>query len=124
MCRVSLLFGSSVIEWIRKKVLQRSNYGRDYGWYIFHEEKVIGELVDCRTEEMFWDSYRVIHYGEVELIILKTSQHWEEAAFTFKNRKISAFAGHAFGNYEGYTSGKTDRILMRGLYLLPADRQI
>ena len=97
-------------------MLKESNYGRNFGWYIFYEEKKIGELIDCKFEEMFWDSYKVIHYGEEELNILKTNKYWEEVKFQFKNKVINEFAENAFGSHLNYTENKSERILMRGLY--------
>jgi hypothetical protein len=67
-------------------------------------------------EEMFWDSYKVIHYGQDALRILKTNEHWEEVKLKFKNKVIDEFAENAFSSHLDYTENKTDRILMGALY--------
>lgn len=48
----------------RPRKLATSNYGREYGWFIELNGKVVGELVYLDCAEMFWDWYRVVPSSE------------------------------------------------------------
>lgn len=101
----------------RARQLAQSNYGRNFGWYVEFEGKVIGELVDPRSEEMFWDSYRVICTDASSEAALRDNSHWNECRFRYRNKVLGEYANGFCGGSQPFI--RDQRILMRGLYLLP-----
>ena len=99
--------------------LKKSNYGRDYGWFIELDNEVIGELIDCQFIEMFWDSYLVKATSIGSQKILLNPKYWEECKFKFRNKETNDYV-ESFGGVDSTTdfcSGKSKRISMRSLYL-------
>ncbi|OEK08666.1 hypothetical protein A8C32_04240 [Flavivirga aquatica] len=99
-----------------KKELKKSNFGRDYGWYIEYEGKIVGELVDWKFTDMFWCSYKVVSICNEWEHILFDEKLWQNCEFKFKNKKHDKYAENAFS---GFTSGsliETKTVGMRMLY--------
>ncbi len=100
-----------------KKELKRSNFGRDYGWYIEYEGKTVGELIDCKFTDMFWCSYTIIPISNKWEHLLFDEKLWENCKFKFRNRKYNKYAENAFSGF--ITSEnliKTKTVEMRMLY--------
>ena len=76
----------------RLQVLE-SNYGRDWGWSVELQGRRIALLIDSRSEDMFWESYRI-------------------EPLTDDARQI---AGTALAAGEPFP--ESGRVLVRGLYL-------
>lgn len=94
-----------------------SNYGRKYGWNIEFEGKVIGELINPKFEDMFWESYEVISIAEAYNSILFNHDNWLASAFKFKNKKIEEYAEQAFSGGSKRDLKEKGKIIMRALYL-------
>ena len=100
--------------------LVKSNYGRNFGWWVEYEGERIAELVNYQFSDMFWDLYDIVPIKEGYKKILQDKDFWEEGKFVFRNKKFNETVPHAFcgGNpevSEGY-------IIMRGLYLQGKNR--
>lgn len=100
-------------RWSKK---YRSNYGRDYGWHIEYEGKVVGNLTNPEFEDMFWFSYQLVPKDKASEVILFDKDKWVHGRFKFRCRKLNKYAKNAFSGE--VTPAKTgNRVLMRGLYL-------
>ena len=110
-------------KWINNWKLKKSNWGREFGWYIEYEEEVIAELVECKFYDMFWDSYEIILTDSKYKIYILDEKLWKTVAFKFRNKFYNQYANNAFA---GDTSNMkiNDRIIMRGLYLTEIESNI
>ncbi len=90
-----------------------SNYGRDFGWIVKHNKKVICELEDCQFADMFWDSYKIIPIEKDESFYKKTDE------FTFVNRRTLEELSDVLVAGESQNLLEFDRGIFRRLYLLP-----
>lgn len=97
--------------------LAESDYGRDYGWYIEFEGEVIGELVNPKFEDMFWDSYKIIPSDEKYNDLLFSESEWLKCEFKFRNKELNEYASGAFPAGSQNNLLKKNRVLMRALYL-------
>ncbi|MBX2840884.1 MAG: hypothetical protein KTR26_03885 [Flammeovirgaceae bacterium] len=104
----------------RYREFKNSNYGREDGWYIELKGEVLGELIECKWEDMFWDSYEIHSIAEDKEKSLFDTKLWDNNRFDFRNKKFNNYAKFAFpsGIHENITIGKGQRIRMRGLYIL------
>jgi len=108
-------------KWYKKIIdsikLRKSNWARDYNWYIEYENQIIGELVECQFSDMFWDSYIVKSLDQKWDQLLTDPKYWND--FKFKNQYYKQYAMNAFAEGDVYKNGLTlnHRINMRGLYL-------
>lgn len=102
------------------KELKDSNYGREYGWWIELNGKVLGELVKVKQEDMFWDSYEIKSIKPEHVKQLFDSDLWDNHKFIFRNKKFNKYAKSPFpaGLGKHINLGQGNRISMRGLYLL------
>jgi hypothetical protein len=94
--------------------VQQSDFGRSDGWYIELDGEVLGELIDCRQEDMFWDSYAIIPANDSSNEILAQEDLWDACRFSFRNKKTAVYAAHAVSSEMPQSNG---RIAMRGLYI-------
>ena len=109
------------------RFLVDSDYGREAGWDIELDGRVVGQLSDPKWADMFWYSYAVTDvvadapgsYRESSPIA--TEALWSECRFAFRSRGTGEVARHAFpGGRPPVVRG--GRVLMRGLYLVPSSR--
>jgi len=97
--------------------LKKSNWGRDFGWFIELDGKNVGELANNKFEDMFWVSYKVIAYHGYEEVILD-SENWLKCRFKFVNKHYLQSADGAFCGGTGiYEIGEEHKVSMRALYL-------
>jgi hypothetical protein len=96
--------------------LLKSNYGRDFGWYVELDGTVVGELTDPQWAEMFWDSYAIKSVSPESDSVLFDRSNWLHVRFRFRNRVLSGSAPGAFSGGSRIVEG---RITMRGLYIRP-----
>jgi hypothetical protein len=108
----------------RIKELLLSNYGRYYGWFIELDGVVLGELIDYKFIDMFWDSYFVNIFNKDNASILQNESNWNECKFQYRNKIINKYAKNAFpgGLIKDFCNKVTDRMDMRALYILPENR--
>ncbi|MGY3794890.1 hypothetical protein [Aquimarina sp. 433] len=99
-----------------KKELKKSNFGRDYGWYIEYEGKIVGELVDWKLTDMFWCSYKVVPINDELKNIVFNENLWQNCKFKFKNKKYNKYAENAFSGFAPGSLMKTKTVGMRMLY--------
>jgi len=99
-----------------KKELKKSNFGRDYGWYIEYKGNIVGELVDCKFTDTFWCSYKVVPINDEFKNIVFNEDLWQNSEFKFKSKQYDKYAENAFS---GFTLGSltvTESVGMRMLY--------
>lgn len=104
-------------SWRDLRELKISNYGREYGWYIEYKGEVIGELVDCRFEDMFWNRYKVISINEKLDAYLFDTDLWNQVAFKFRSKYYNQYASNAFPGGDFIYIEKSREVTMRALYL-------
>jgi len=104
------------IKFIRRRRLERSNYGRDFGWIIKYENEEIGELVDGKLIDHFWFEYKVVPYEGFEGVLSK-SENWNRSKFKYLNKKYLLYAESAFSGSLFKSDDDNIRITMRGLHL-------
>ncbi len=108
-----------LINWIKqlrsKKELKRSNYGRDFNWFIEYKGEIIGELTDCRSVDMFWDSYTIKATNKKWRKVLSCSEYW--CYFKYKNQYYEQYANSAVSEMKRSPINLEERIKIRGLYL-------
>ena len=86
-----LLFGIHGYEELKK-----SDYGRNYGWWVELDGKVLGELINVKWEEMFWDSYELWPIDKGDEAKLFDTELWDNNRFKFRNKKFNRYAEFAF----------------------------
>ncbi|MEM8892142.1 MAG: hypothetical protein AAGD28_29455 [Bacteroidota bacterium] len=98
--------------------LYKSNYGRNFGWYIEYKGQRVGELINVRHEDQFWHSYDLISLDKETDKILFNPENWDYSNFEFRNKVLSLYAKNALcsGESPDFTE---NRIFMRGLYVGP-----
>ncbi len=108
-------------KWIKKyrnkKELKKSNWGRDYGWFIEYESNIIGELVLWKQTDMFWYSYKVITKNKKWENIVFDEKTWKNSELKFLNKKYNKYAHDAFAGFVSGDFTKTKIIEMRMLHL-------
>lgn len=98
--------------------LARTNFGRSSGWILELDGSPVGDLFDCVTVDMFWDSYSIAPLQGVNDVRLSDDETWESCKFRFKNRGSGEYVDEAFcGGSTPFV--RNGRILMRRLYLSP-----
>lgn len=115
---------SKVRNWKNSNELKKSDYGRDYGWHIEYKGEVIGELVECEFEDMFWDRYKVISINEKLDSYLFDTNLWNQVAFKFRNKYYNQYAPNAFPGGNFIHIEKSREVTMRALYLTHIERII
>lgn len=97
--------------------LKKSNWGRNYGWFIEFEKNKIGELVEVKNIDMFWFEYKIIPYNGFEKIVLNF-ENWEQGRFKYQNKFYLQYANQAFCGGSGILNeNQTYMISMRALHL-------
>jgi hypothetical protein len=96
------------------RALRRSNYGRDYGWFIELDGERVGELVDVKWEDQFWFSYRVVPANAACEEILLQKDLWDRDRFRFTNKYLPGRPRYAFSSS---APGKGERVSIRGLHM-------
>lgn len=91
-------------------MLKASNYGRNFGWWVERDGKVICSLDDPRYGDMFWTSYRVTPENGTPLELLRGLSLWHEENIRYRNRQLNLYAPNAFASL-GPDEG---RIWLRG----------
>lgn len=96
----------------------KSNYGRDYGWYIELNNHIIGELQNPVQIEMFWESYKIIPKDENYKDLLNSSNFWLNQDLKFRNKGLDKYANFAFpGGISTENKSLNGQVAMRALYL-------
>lgn len=96
-------------------VLYKSNFGRNYGWYIEYNSEVIGELIDCEWYDMFWDTYKFVPTNDTTLQLLKQYQLWNKFCFRNKKYKNHVLQTAFIGEHDEFLA--LNKIIVRALYL-------
>ncbi|MEM7151604.1 MAG: hypothetical protein AAF799_02135 [Myxococcota bacterium] len=100
-------------EWLDEV---RSDYGRQYGWFVERNGTPIAILLDPQWVDMFWDSYRVHPVPGSNLPdMIYTAELWHAGDLVYRNRAT----GEVVGAWAGGALPTRDdpRVVMRGLYL-------
>lgn len=114
---VNKFLSKKIKEFKDRKELKKSNYGRDYGWFICYDEVVIGELVNCTWSDMFWDNYDLICIEESMRETLFSEDLWFSNVYKFKNKFYGKYAENAYSGFALGSLIKTKNVGMRMLYL-------
>ena len=97
--------------------LKKSNYGRNYGWNIIYNSTVIAELINCKSEDMFWDSYELKILEKEHEKQIQNFDNWKE--LIIKNKELDFVVNDILvsTSLDEYFENKTDRISIRNLYI-------
>ena len=113
-------------HWYERRLrLIETDCGRDSGWYVERDGVRLALLSDCRSEEMFWDSYQLEPLTDDEALNRSLlSDFWEGAEWHnvyFRNREFPELTvSGAFPS--GMPFQKPGRLMIRGLYWCPLPR--
>jgi hypothetical protein len=104
----------------RRLRIWETNYGRAAGWLIERQGQPIAVLTEPRSEDMFWDSYRMDIITEEPALRQRmlTEEFWlkaEAEGLVWRNREFGEVAELAFPALSPFP--EAGRLLMRGLYL-------
>lgn len=103
----------------RRLRIWETNYGRDAGWVVERQGRVIGVLTDPRLEDMFWYSYRLeVVTDDPELWRrMQTPEFWadESERLVWRSREFGEVAEGAFPALSPFP--EPGRLTMRRLYL-------
>jgi len=99
-----------------KSELEKSNWGRDFGWFIEFEGEKIGELVDAEFYDMFWVKYKIVPYSSFEKVVLDY-ENWASCSFQYQNKHYLQYPKNAFFGMTIDKENDNYTIAMRGLYL-------
>ncbi|MGH1384520.1 hypothetical protein [Kordia sp.] len=106
-------------KWLKKikdsRELKKSNWGRNYNWYIEYNDEIIGELIDCQWLDMYWDTYIIKSLNEKWDQTLTNPESWSN--FKYKNQYYDQYAIYAFPGGDSEHVKLNERLSMRGLYL-------
>ncbi|MEY4198774.1 MAG: hypothetical protein RLZZ265_514 [Verrucomicrobiota bacterium] len=84
-----------------QKRIIKSNYGRDFGWYVELDGKRIAELTKPEWDHnlQFWYAYTLTPLTKDESIRAKlhTKQFWEWTELVFRSREFGLVAPDAIG---------------------------
>ncbi|MCD8418303.1 hypothetical protein J2Q11_11415 [Tenacibaculum finnmarkense genomovar finnmarkense] len=109
-----------IIKWIKKirdsRELKKSNWGREFNWYIEYNGKIIGELINYKWKDMFWDTYIVKSFNEDYNQILTDSLFWDN--FKYKNQYYLQYVDAFIAGGHKQNIELNERISIRGLYLI------
>ncbi len=100
------------------RALLDSRNGKIFGWYIELDAEILGELTNCKSEDMFWDSYDIIPINDAAKEKLQNREPWDLCKFKYKNKKNGRYSENAFCPITNEQFDITNRIQMRGLYLV------
>ena len=105
-----------------KRVIQllKSDHGRKYGWYIYLNREIVGELINPQFSDMFWDRYDINPISDEKIDIIQNENLWNQCAFTFKNIVLNENVASAI--FSDTQSIKDGKILARSLYLKPESK--
>jgi hypothetical protein len=97
-----------------------TNYGRVNGWDLELDGRPIAIMDEPRSEDMFWDSYRVTPTTDDPTLAarLLTQEFWKSEDFArivFRNRVTGLVAEYAFPSMGPLVAPA--RVNMRALYL-------
>jgi hypothetical protein len=97
--------------------LFEADYGRDFGWFVEKDGRLVAALVAPRFEDMFWYSYVVEPVGEtgVDREAIFTAAFWAQPGLVYRNRVTGEVATHAFPGGASPTPDNP-RIMMRALH--------
>lgn len=95
----------------------RQVYRNEFEWYIEFNGELIGELINCKNEDMFWDSYEIVPINDSTKEKLLNRDLWELCKFNYKNKHTLVYAENAFPSIQDEHFDLTKRIYMRGLYI-------
>ncbi len=104
----------------RRLRIWETDYGRNAGWTVERRGEVIAILSEPRSEDMFWDSYRLEIVSEDPELRSRmfTREFWANAAsdnVVWRNREFGEIAAFAFPALSPFL--EPGRLLMRGLYI-------
>lgn len=104
----------------RAQRLLNSGYGRNDGWDIELDGRVVGQLSDPRFEDMFWFSYAVTaeNEGGGDASPIADYTLWGQCRFRFRSQASGTVALHPFPG-GGPPFVRDGRVLMRALYVMP-----
>jgi hypothetical protein len=110
---------------LRRRIIE-SNYGRDGGWVVEYEGQPVAILTDCRSLEMFWDTYKidvVTPDPRVRDDLLTNPSFWNPRSIVWRSRLFGLVAPLAFVAGDGIRTRPftTDggHLIVRALYLKP-----
>src|SRR5262249_17946721 len=97
-----------------------TNYGRDTGWILELAGKPVAVLSECRSEDMFWDSYRIEPIAEDPSTqqMISSERFWttsDWARLTWRNRMFDVLPLAPFP--AGTPMRQPGRLIVPGLYL-------
>jgi hypothetical protein len=96
----------------QRMAIAESCYGREFGWVVESPTgEALAELAECRSEDMFWDSYLVIPSKNHPETV--TPEFWHPACHQFRNRRFTDHIVESFGHFDP-SSG---RVTLRSLYI-------
>jgi hypothetical protein len=106
--------------YLKRLATWETNYGRDAGWIIEREGRPIAVLSEPRSEEMFWDSYKLEVVAEDPGLRARivTAEFWDNPltdGLVYRNRLLGDTASHPFAAASPFP--EPGRIMMRGLYI-------
>ena len=105
-----------ILRFLKPDELEKSNWGRNFGWDIEYREEIIGELVHYEFIDTFWDSYIIRSVDREMDEVLTDRELWNQCVFRFRNKRFNTYAQNVFSSSpEELAINK--RIFMRGLYL-------
>ena len=107
-------------NYLRRLRIWETHYGRDGGWMVERQHKVVAVLTEPRWEDMFWDSYRIeiiAQDPELQEQIL-TKEFWIGeglADLVWRSREFGEVAEPAVTASSPFP--ESGRLMLRGLYL-------
>jgi len=107
----------------RAALLAKSNYGRQFGWFIEFEGETIGELTKYRFEEKVWDSYEITPLNKNHEALLFDPDKLFVNNFKFKNKVINEYIENAVIRDDEDLLSLKNRISVRSLFLKPKNKR-
>ncbi|OWK37644.1 hypothetical protein [Fimbriiglobus ruber] len=110
----------------RRQLLRESDFGRQFGWAVEWNGRVIARLEDpvWDSDSQFWHSYELVPATDepAERASLFDPEFWEThlEELTYRNLRLGEVATFAFPGIRIFD--KQGRVRMRGLYLTEDDK--
>lgn len=101
--------------YLRLLHLWESKNGRDAGWNVEIDGRPVAKLSDCKSSDMFWDSYRLeVLEDAPKRGDLGSDSFWGEGRSCLRNRRFGEIAPNAIVRVP---ESDPTRIFVRGAYL-------
>lgn len=111
-----------MLAWLRHDLdIYRSDFGREYGWFVEWQGKRVAELIDpvWDWQSQFWHDYVLVPLTDepAELAELYSPEFWHRGSLIYEHRKYGNRVTLVLANLWSNRSDGKKTVSIRSLYL-------